>query len=410
MYKRESFESYPVWGEYFIDASRHCANLSNRDKKWYFVAYNNLANYYEKLKKNYGNEKRKVLFINLIGHVFNCMCNKINGNPTKTDIQNMHRVLTNPTSELRSRSGLSNDNINYMYYIYRVWIASVTKYYEKKATYSESDIAETHCNKTNKNFKWYEDGYTLIVKIYYRIHNNLVSKSIGYATLGYLFNCLINKTTFDPVNSHSYLQNIFNTLNNPHSSFWLNNNLGNYRTYLRMIFNEWMNIYAKKTQLGSEKKLESKKETAINVSTGTSKKSNNRDVKYFDDQRISYCNTINRDKQWYLDTYKIIERLDKFTEELLTNDNTTESRRGKSVISMFLNCMINNSNSNPYEEKAANLNKIKRTLSVTSSNKKADGTMSHSASLKEFLKRSQLEFDPHIIKLQKIFVNTKVDS
>ena len=169
-------------------------------------------------------------------------------------------------------------------------------------------------------------------------------------------------------------------------------------------------IYNKIIIWARKKKLESKKETAINVSTGTSKKSNNRDVKYFDDQRISYCNTINRDKQWYLDTYKIIERLDKFTEELITNDNVTESHKGKSVISMFLNCMINNSNSNPYEEKTANLNKIKRTLSVTSSNKKADGTMNHSASLKEFLKRSQLEFDPHIIKLQKIFVNTKVDS
>ena len=248
MYKRESFESYPVWGEYFIDASRHCANLSNRDKKWYFVAYNNLANYYEKLKKNDENEKRKVLFINLIGYVFNCMCNKINGNPTKTDIQNMFRMLTNPTSELQSQSGLGNDNINYMYHIYRVWIDGVNKYYQNKATrltYSESVM---HCNKTNKNLKWYENGYTLIVKIYYRIHNNLVSKSIGYATLGYLFNCLINKTNSDPVNSRSYLQNIYNIINNPHASFWLNSNLVKYRPYMLIIFNEWMNIYAKKTQ------------------------------------------------------------------------------------------------------------------------------------------------------------------
>ena len=172
MYKRDSFESYPIWGENFIDVSRHCANPNNRDKKWYFIAYKNLANYYEKLKKS-GNEKRMVQLITLIGYVFNCMCNKINGNPTKTDIQNMFRVLTNPRSELRSQSGLSNDNINYMYHIYRVWIDGVNKYYQNKATrltYSESVM---HCNNTNKNLKWYENGYTLIVKIYYRIHYNL---------------------------------------------------------------------------------------------------------------------------------------------------------------------------------------------------------------------------------------------
>ena len=70
MYKRDSFESYPIWGENFIDVSRHCANPNNRDKKWYFIAYKNLANYYEKFKKN-GNEKRMVQLITLIGHVFN---------------------------------------------------------------------------------------------------------------------------------------------------------------------------------------------------------------------------------------------------------------------------------------------------------------------------------------------------
>jgi hypothetical protein len=59
MYKRDSFESYPIWGENFIDVSRHCANPKNRDKKWYFIAYKKLANYYEKLKTKDGNEKRK---------------------------------------------------------------------------------------------------------------------------------------------------------------------------------------------------------------------------------------------------------------------------------------------------------------------------------------------------------------
>ena len=76
---------------------------------------------------------------------------------------------------------------------------------------------------------------------------------------------------------------------------------------------------------------------------------------------------------------------------------------------MFLNCMINNSNANPSEQKT-DLRKIQKALSVTSSNKKADGTMRHSTSLNDFLSKSELEFDPYIIKLQKIFENTKLDS
>ena len=88
---------------------------------------------------------------------------------------------------------------------------------------------------------------------------------------------------------------------------------------------------------------------------------------------------------------------------------SSQYKRGKDVILMFLNCMINESNANPIEKKQ-DLRKIQRALSVTSSNRLPDGTMRHSTSLQQFLNKSELKFDPHMVTLQKIFENTKLDS
>ena len=33
-------------------------------------------------------------------------------------------------------------------------------------TYSDTDIGSMQCNQTNKDFKWYENGYRLIIKKY----------------------------------------------------------------------------------------------------------------------------------------------------------------------------------------------------------------------------------------------------
>ena len=67
-------------------------------------------------------------------------------------------------------------------------------------TEEDSEVLN-NCKKTNKNDQWYADGWNLLVKLHRKIHNNQLPKKKGYASIGHLFNCLINDVDENPVSN-----------------------------------------------------------------------------------------------------------------------------------------------------------------------------------------------------------------
>ena len=390
-------------------ATMHC-NKMNKHSKWYEDGYFLIVKIYNRIRKNLVPQN---IGYTAIGYLFNCLLNKKNSDPSDMYLQAIYNILNNPRSWFWTESNLGKYRNN-MLIILNEWFTMHGQHIQKPIN------SEQNRYTRYKNFQWSwkpsaNDRYPM-GQGQGQSYSQQNRSENAFNNNGSTFNPRNNGgrsgNTFNPGNYGNRSGNTFNPGNN-----WSRSgntfNPGNYGNRSGNAFNPG-NSGSRSGNTFNTGNNGTRSGNTFNTGNDGSRRGgvssdNNRDVTYYDRQRDSYCNTTNRDKKWYLDTFRIIEQLDKFTDVLFRQRETTELKRGKTVILMFLNCMINNSNANPSEQKT-DLRKIQKALSVTSSNKKADGTMRHSTSLNDFLTKSELEFDPYIIKLQKIFENTKLDS
>ena len=106
-----------------------------------------------------------------------------------------------------------------------------------------------HCKKRIKSQQWYKDGWNLLVKIYKKIHNNLLPIKTGYAAIGNLLNCLINDINADPSFNKIQFLLIRDRIETKNSSFYFDSKLDIKYTELNYIYKEWYFAYGIKGDL-----------------------------------------------------------------------------------------------------------------------------------------------------------------
>ena len=245
-------ESLPEWDENGDDIRKHCSKTKNRDKRWYLIAYYNLLKYYKKLQININTHK----IIKNIGFLFNCMVYNVYGNvKNKSDVENIQSKIT-IGSKFQHDSKLDNKQIIEMNFILNKWYEAYRNYYkyrpyhQKNSNQQSSNIEDSdvlnHCTKKIKNKYWYVDGWSLLFGIHKKIHDNLLPKNTGYASIGHLLNCLVNNTDADPIFNSTQLILIHERLQNKDSSFYFKSKLDTKYKYFNYLYKEWYFAYGKK--------------------------------------------------------------------------------------------------------------------------------------------------------------------
>ena len=218
-YSSNETENLPEWGNSYNGIASHCILENNRDAKWYAIAYHNLHIYHQKLMNNI----RKEAMITFMGLLFNCMVNFTYKSPSQYEINDINNKLTNRHSDFKSKSKLDDAKLKHMIVMFKDWYKKKNSnndysqsnhdysgrsnrsqsnqgYYNGRSNSSQSNHGvSSHCAQTNRDVRWYRDGWDLIVQIYKNIHANIIPTTTGYAAIGHMLNCLVNNIDADPI-------------------------------------------------------------------------------------------------------------------------------------------------------------------------------------------------------------------
>ena len=161
----------------------------------------------------------------------------------------MQHNMNNSYSRVQSiAGGYINNNYKIINDIIQYWLRhrDNNRQHYHHNTY-DTDILDVSkfCAK-RKNQDWYIEGWNLLVSIYSKIHNNLLSKNEGYSAIGKLLNCLVNFTNIDPIFDKNILNLLHDRIKNKNSVFYIMSRLDDKYHDLNDLYKDWYFVYGKK--------------------------------------------------------------------------------------------------------------------------------------------------------------------